>query len=120
MKKTARRKEMLLKGIAMLLIVILASAVCWHEIGTLLVAGKVDNESGMVQSIMDKTATPGVAILSAREGKTEFKTYGYAVKEQGQAVIAESLFEIDSTTKALKVQVRSSLQRPYIRCPALS
>ncbi|MBP2110580.1 serine hydrolase domain-containing protein [Paenibacillus silagei] len=100
MKKTPRRKEMLLKGIAMLLSVILATAVCWHEIGTLLTSGKVDSESAMVQSIMDKTATPGVAILSATGGKTEFKTYGYADKAQGKEVTADSLFEIGSTTKA--------------------
>ncbi|MFD1906023.1 hypothetical protein ACFSQ7_21250 [Paenibacillus rhizoplanae] len=73
MKRTTRRKEILLKGIAMLLIVILATATCWHETGTLLASGKVDSESATVQSIMDKTATPGVAILSASKGKTEFK-----------------------------------------------
>lgn len=100
MKKITRRKEMLLKGIAMLLIVILATAACWHEIGTLLASGKVDSESAMVQSVMDKTATPGVAILSARQGKTELNTYGYADKQQGQEVSAESLFELGSTTKA--------------------
>lgn len=100
MKKTTRRKEMLLKAIAMLLIVILATAACWHEIGTLLASGKVDSESAMVQSIMDKTATPGVAILSTRNGKTEFQTYGYADKAQEQKVTAESLFELGSTTKA--------------------
>ncbi|MEK5031630.1 serine hydrolase domain-containing protein [Paenibacillus sp. FSL R7-0302] len=100
MKKTTRRKELLLKGIAMLLIVVLATAACWHEIGTLLASGKVDSESAMVQSIMDKTATPGIAILSAKGGKTEFKTYGYADKAQGQEVTAESLFELGSTTKA--------------------
>lgn len=100
MKKTTRRKEMLLKAIAMLLIVILATAACWHEIGTLLATGEVDNESTMVQSIMDKTATPGVAILSTRNGKTEFKTYGYADKEQRRPVTKESLFELGSTTKA--------------------
>ncbi len=91
---------MLLKAIAMLLIVILATAACWHEIGTLVASGKVDSESAMVQSIMDKTATPGVAILSTSNGKTEFKTYGYADKAQGQEVTAESLFELGSTTKA--------------------
>ncbi|WP_342546687.1 serine hydrolase domain-containing protein [Paenibacillus sp. FSL P2-0089] len=100
MKKTTRRKEMLLKGIAMLLILILAAAACRHEIGTLLTSGKVDSESAMVQSIMDKTATPGVAILSATGGKTEFKTYGYADKAQGKEVTADSLFELGSTTKA--------------------
>lgn len=100
MKRTTRRKEILLKGIAMLLIVILATAACWHEIGTLLASGKVDSESAMVQSIMDKTATPGVAILSASKGKTEFKTYGYADKEQRRPVTVESLFELGSTTKA--------------------
>lgn len=100
MKKTTRRKEILLKGIAMLLIVILATAACWHEIGTLLASGKVDNESVMVQSIMDKTATPGIAILSTSHGKTEFKTYGNADKEQRRPVTAESLFELGSTTKA--------------------
>ncbi|MEK3792937.1 serine hydrolase domain-containing protein [Paenibacillus sp. FSL R7-0204] len=100
MKKTTRRTEMLLKGIAMMLIVILATAACWHEIGTLLASGEVDSESAMVQSIMDKTATPGVAILSTSNGKTEFKTYGYADKEQRRQVTAESLFEIGSTTKA--------------------
>lgn len=100
MKRTTRRKEMLLKGIAMLLIVILATSACWHEIGTLLASGKIDSESGMVQSIMDKTATPGIAILSASKGKTEFKTYGYADKEQRRPVTVESFFELGSTTKA--------------------
>lgn len=88
MKRTTRRKEILLKGIAVLLIVILATAACWHEIGTLLASGKVDNESVMVQSIMDKTATPGIAILSTSHGKTEFKTYGNADKEQRRPVTA--------------------------------
>lgn len=91
---------MLLKGIAMLLILILAAAACRHEIGTLLTSGKVDSESTMVQSIMDKTATPGIAILSARDGKTEFQTYGYADKAHDKEVTAESLFELGSTTKA--------------------
>ncbi|WP_341347871.1 serine hydrolase domain-containing protein [Paenibacillus sp. FSL H3-0469] len=100
MKRSTRRTEILLKGIAMLLIVVIATAACWHEIGTLLAAGKIDSESGMVQSIMDKTATPGVAILSARGGKTDFQTYGYADKEKRRPVTAESLFELGSTTKA--------------------
>lgn len=100
MKKTTQRKEMLLKAIAMLLIVILATAACWHEIGTLLASGKIDSESVMVQSIMEKTATPGVAVLSASNGKTDFQTYGYADKEQRRRVTAESLFELGSTTKA--------------------
>ncbi|ETT33936.1 putative cyclic peptide transporter [Paenibacillus sp. FSL R7-269] len=110
MKRTTRRKEILLKGIAVLLIVILATAACWHEIGTLLASGKVDNESVMVQSIMDKTATPGIAILSTSHGKTEFKTYGNADKEQRRPVTAESLFELGSTTKAFTALAVSMLQ----------
>lgn len=100
MNKIPERKGTITKVLAFLLIVIIATIACWHEIGTIFASGNYDNEPNMVESIMAKTATPGVAIVTSKQGKTEFKGYGYADVEQGKPVTEESLFELGSTTKA--------------------
>ncbi|MGG6313826.1 serine hydrolase domain-containing protein [Paenibacillus macerans] len=100
MKKIIRKKEIMATGSVILLIVFITTVACWHEIGTLFATGNYDNEQNMVESIMDKTATPGVGIVSSKQGKTEFKVYGYANAEQEKPVTEESDFELGSTTKA--------------------
>ena len=85
---------------AILLIVIISTSVCWNELGTLFKAGNYDNEDNMVETIMDKSATPGVAIVVSEQGKTEYKNYGYADVNNKKRVTEESLFELGSTTKA--------------------
>jgi CubicO group peptidase (beta-lactamase class C family) len=81
--------------------VFITTAACWHGIGTIFTSGNYDNEQNMVKTIMAKTTTPGVAIVSSNQGKTEFKVYGYADVEQEKPVTKESLFELGSTTKAV-------------------
>lgn len=83
-----------------LLIAIISTSVCWNELGTLFKAGNYDNEDNMVETIMDKSATPGVAIVVSEQGKTEYKNYGYADVNKKKRVTEESLFELGSTTKA--------------------
>ncbi|CQR56551.1 serine hydrolase domain-containing protein [Paenibacillus riograndensis] len=98
--KIIRRKGTIAAVGIILLIVIITTIACWHGIGTLFASGKYDNEQNMVETIMDKTATPGVAIVSSKQGKAEFKVYGYADVDQKKQVTEESLFELGSTTKA--------------------
>ncbi|WP_310829143.1 serine hydrolase domain-containing protein [Paenibacillus pedocola] len=99
MKKLFRRKGMAL-GSAILLIVIITTVACWHQLGTLFTAGEYGSADEMVQTIMAKTATPGVAVVSSKQGKTDYKAYGYSDVEGQQQVTDESLFELGSTTKA--------------------
>ncbi|WP_195724524.1 serine hydrolase domain-containing protein [Paenibacillus monticola] len=99
MKMIIRRKGTIKRSV-ILLIVFITTVACWHEIGTLFASGNYDNEQNMVESIMAKTTTPGVAIVSSKQSKTEFKVYGFADVEQEKPVTEESLFELGSTTKA--------------------
>ncbi|AJS59002.1 serine hydrolase domain-containing protein [Paenibacillus sp. IHBB 10380] len=83
-----------------LLIVIITTVVCWDELGTLLRTGNYDNADDMVETIMSKSATPGVAVVLSKQGETEYKNYGYADVNNKKMVTEESLFELGSTTKA--------------------
>lgn len=84
---------------AILFIVIITTIVCWNELGTLFKAGNYDNEDNMVETIMAKSATPGVAMVVSEQGETKYKFYGYA-DVNNKMVTEESLFELGSTTKA--------------------
>ncbi len=83
-----------------LFIVIITTVVCWNELGTLFKAGSYDNEDNMVETIMAKSATPGVAMVLSEQGETKYKYYGYADVNNNKMVTEESLFELGSTTKA--------------------
>lgn len=83
-----------------LLIVIITTIVCWDELGSLVRTGNYDNTDNMVKTIMSKSATPGVAVVLLKQGKTEYKNYGYADVNNKKRVTEESLFELGSTTKA--------------------
>lgn len=83
-----------------LLIAIITTIACWDELGSLIRTGNYDNTDHMAETIMAKSATPGVAIVVSEQGKTEFKSYGYADIKNKKRVTEESLFELGSTTKA--------------------
>lgn len=85
---------------AILFIMIITTIVCWNELGTLFKAGNYDNEDNMVETIMAKSATPGVAMVVSELGETKYKVYGYADVNNQKRVTEESLFELGSTTKA--------------------
>lgn len=85
---------------AILFIVVITTIVCWNELGTLFKAGQYDSTDNMVETIMAKSATPGVAMVVSERGKTEYKNYGYADVNNQKRVTEESLFELGSTTKA--------------------
>ncbi|MFE4709806.1 serine hydrolase domain-containing protein [Paenibacillus sp. NPDC056722] len=99
MGKFFRRKKAVSASIALLIVIIIA-AVCWQQLGTLFTVGKYENVDEMVETIMTKTATPGVAMVSSKQGRTEFKVYGFADVDQQKEGNEESLFELGSTTKA--------------------
>ncbi|NMO98265.1 serine hydrolase domain-containing protein [Paenibacillus lemnae] len=83
-----------------LLIAIIVTVAFWDELGSLVRKGNYDSTDNMVESIMAKSATPGVAIIVSERGKTEYKNYGYADVNNLKRVTEESLFELGSTTKA--------------------
>ncbi|MGG4109073.1 serine hydrolase domain-containing protein, partial [Paenibacillus lautus] len=83
-----------------LLITIITTIACWDELGSLVRTGNYDNTDNMVEIIMAKSATPGVATVVSEQGKTEYKNYGYADAKNKKRVTEESLFELGSTTKA--------------------
>lgn len=83
-----------------LLILTMTIVVCWSQLGALFMAGEYNNEDNMVETIMAKSATPGVAIVLSNHGEIEYKTYGYADVNNKKMVDEESLFELGSTTKA--------------------
>lgn len=87
-------------GCVILLVAILTTMLCWNELGTLFNPGNYENTDHMVETIMAKSATPGVAMVVSERGKTEFKNYGYADVNHKKRVTEESLFELGSTTKA--------------------
>ena len=99
MKQLLRRKGMVL-GSVILLLLLITTAACWHQLGTLFTAGKYGNADEMVETLMAKTATPGVAVVSSKQGKTDYKVYGYSDVDQQKQVTDTSLFELGSTTKA--------------------
>ncbi|WP_339302915.1 serine hydrolase domain-containing protein [Paenibacillus sp. FSL R5-0519] len=83
-----------------LLIAIITTIACWDELGSLVRTGNYDSTDNMVETIMAKSATPGVAMVVSERGKTEYKSYGYADVNNQKRVTEESLFELGSTTKA--------------------
>lgn len=83
-----------------LLITIITTIACWDELGSLIKTGNYDNTDNMVETIMAKSATPGVAMVVSGQGKTEYRNYGYADINNKKRVTEESLFELGSTTKA--------------------
>lgn len=83
-----------------LLIAIITTIACWDELGSLVRTGNYDTTDKMVETIMSKSATPGVAMVVSDQGKIEFKNYGYADVSNKKRVTKESLFELGSTTKA--------------------
>ncbi|MFC3746178.1 serine hydrolase domain-containing protein [Paenibacillus sp. GCM10012306] len=85
-------------SIVLLIAIIIAG--WWQQLGTLFTVGKYGDVDDMVETIMAKTATPGVAMVSSKQGRTEFKVYGFADVDQQKEVNEESLFELGSTTKA--------------------
>lgn len=87
-------------GFGILFIVIITTIVFWNVLGTMLDEGNYDNEENMVEAIMTKTATPGVAMVISEQGETEYKFYGYADVNNKRMLTEESLFELGSTTKA--------------------
>ncbi|QSF42998.1 serine hydrolase domain-containing protein [Paenibacillus tianjinensis] len=99
MKKLLRRNRTILVSVV-LLIVIIPTVVCWHQLGTLFTAGKYGSADEMVRTIMAKTATPGVAMVTSKQGKTDYKVYGYSDVDGQQKVTSETLFELGSATKA--------------------
>ncbi|KOY17876.1 serine hydrolase domain-containing protein [Paenibacillus xylanivorans] len=85
---------------AILFIVIITTIVGWNVLGTMFEEGNYDNEDHMVETIMAKSATPGVAMVISEQGETKYKFYGYADVHNNKMVTEESLFELGSTTKA--------------------
>lgn len=83
-----------------LLIAIITTIACWDELGGLVRTGNYDTTDNMVETIMAKSATPGVAMVVSEQGKTKYKNYGYADVNNKKRVTEESLFELGSTTKA--------------------
>lgn len=98
MKNLFRRKGLALASV-ILLIVIITAAVDRGAFGTLFTEGNMILRH-MVETLMAKTATPGVAIVSSKQGNTDYKVYGYADVDLDKKVTEESLFELGSTTKA--------------------
>ncbi|OMF94523.1 hypothetical protein BK144_08325 [Paenibacillus sp. FSL R7-0273] len=84
----------------LVLIIAIFTAFCWQGLRNLFTAGEYGTVDEMAESVMLKTATPGAAALITRQGKTEFRVYGYADTEQQKQVTEATLFELGSTTKA--------------------
>lgn len=93
-----KRKMAVSASIVILIVIFIAG--CWQQLGTLITVGKYENIDEMVETIMAKTATPGVAMVSSKQGRTEFRVYGFADVDQQKEVNEDSLFELGSTTKA--------------------
>ncbi|WP_454190890.1 serine hydrolase domain-containing protein [Paenibacillus sp. Marseille-Q7038] len=98
--KKIRSKTSTLTVCVILLIAIFTTIACWDVVGGLVRTGNYDNTDDMVETIMAKSATPGVAMVVSEQGKTEYKNYGYADVNNKKRVTEESLFELGSTTKA--------------------
>ncbi|WP_097014009.1 serine hydrolase domain-containing protein [Anaerocolumna aminovalerica] len=70
------------------------------QLVTFFSAGSYNDVDNMVETIMDKSATPGVAMVISKDGKIDYKYYGYGDVKNQKKVTEESLFELGSTTKA--------------------
>lgn len=80
--------------------VIIILIIWWNELGTLFSSGSYKDVDSMVETIMDKSTTPGVANVISKQGEIEYNCYGYADIKNHKKVNEESLFELGSTTKA--------------------
>lgn len=84
-----------------ILFVVIVSLIIWrNELITFFSAGNYSDVDNMVETIMDKSATPGVAMVISKDGKIDYKCYGYGDVKNQKKVNEESLFELCSTTKA--------------------
>ncbi len=83
-----------------LIVVIIILSIWWKEIGTLFSSGSYNDVDSMVETMMDKSTTPGVATVISKQGEIEYKCYGYSDVKNHKKVNEESLFELGSTTKA--------------------
>lgn len=97
MKILKRRRATI---VIILVVVIIISIIWWKEIDTLLLPGSYNDADSMVKTMMDKSATPGVAMVISKQGELEYKCYGYGDIKNKKRVNKESLFELGSTTKA--------------------
>ena len=61
-----------------LIVVIIILSIWWKEIGTLFSKGSYNDVDSMVETMMDKSTTPGVATVISKQGEIEYKCYGYA------------------------------------------
>ena len=83
------------------LIVVIIIMVIWRkELSTLFSSGSYNDVDSMVETMMNKSSTPGMAIVLSKQGEIEYKCYGYADEKNHKNINAESLFELASTTKA--------------------
>ncbi len=96
--KIKKRKGTTIFIISFVVIIILV--IWWNELGILFSSGSYRDVDSMVETMMDKSATPGVAIVKSKQGEIEYKCYGYADVKNHKKVTEESLFELGSTTKA--------------------
>ncbi|MFA9466447.1 MAG: serine hydrolase domain-containing protein [Velocimicrobium sp.] len=96
--KIKKRTEITI--IISLIVVIIFVSIWWKEIGTLFSPGSYRDVDSMVETMMDKSTTPGVATVISKQGELEHKCYGYADIKNHKEVDEESLFELCSTTKA--------------------
>ena len=84
-----------------ILFLVIVSLIIWrNELATFFSAGNYNDVDNMVETIMDKSATPGVAMVISKGGKIDYKYYGYGDVKNQKKVTEESLFELGSTTKA--------------------
>lgn len=84
-----------------ILFVVIVSLIIWrNELITFFSAGSYSDVDNMVETIMDKSATPGVAMVISKDGKIDYKCYGYGDVKNQKKVTEESFFELCSTTKA--------------------
>lgn len=88
------------KSTGTMIVVIIILSIRWKELGTLFSAGSYNDVDSMVETMMDKSTTPGVAAVISKQGEIEYKCYGYADLKNKKEVNEESLFELGSTTKA--------------------
>ncbi|MBS5933794.1 MAG: beta-lactamase family protein [Clostridiales bacterium] len=83
-----------------LIVVIIIMAIWRKELSTLFSSGSYNDVDSMVETMMNKSTTPGVGIVLSKQGEIEYKCYGYADEKNHKNVNDESLFELASTTKA--------------------
>lgn len=88
------------RTIIIVLVVMIILVIWWSELSTLFSPVSYNDVDSMVEDTMDRSATPGVAMVTSKKGELEYKYYGYADVKNQKKVNEESLFELGSTTKA--------------------